>query len=76
MKTDRGEIVADEDGYHVRVLSEEAKFVSSASDPSKSELRGTPFLHASLKPLDEVDLDSGQNQINMFGNDCTGHCNT
>jgi len=52
----------------------EAKYVSSASDPSKSELRGEPFLHASLKPLDEVDLNSGLAQIEMFGNDCTGHC--
>ena len=38
--------------------------------------RGKPFLHNSLKPLDEVDLttDIERGQGEMFGNDCTGLC--
>lgn len=39
-------------------------------------LKGVPFLHASLKPLDRVDLstDIERGQGEMFGNDCTGLC--
>jgi hypothetical protein len=38
--------------------------------------RGKPFLHNSLKPLDQVDLstDIERGQGEMFGNDCTGLC--
>ena len=38
-------------------------------------LKGTPFLHNSCVPLNEVDLDSKyKDQINMFGNECEGMC--
>ena len=30
------------------------------------------YLHQSLKPLDEVDLN--ENQIDMFNDECEGHC--
>ena len=35
-------------------------------------LKGIPYLHKSLKPLDEVYLQ--ENQIDMFDNECEGHC--
>jgi hypothetical protein len=37
---------------------------------------GIPFLHASLKPLGEVDFstDIERGQGELFGNDCTGLC--
>jgi len=59
-----------------RRLREEAKFVSSKSDPAKSQLRGIPYLHSSLVPLDEVDFDSDQHQLNLWGGECTGGCAT
>lgn len=38
--------------------------------------RETPFLHSSLKPLDEVDFstDEDRGQQVMFGNECEGLC--
>ncbi len=38
--------------------------------------KGIPFLHASLKPLSEVDFSTEEErgQINMFNNECTGMC--
>jgi len=37
---------------------------------------GIPFLHSSLKPLDQVDFstDIERGQGDLFGNDCTGMC--
>ena len=35
-------------------------------------LKGEPYLHKSLKPLDEVYLQ--EDQIDMFENECEGHC--
>ena len=32
------------------------------------------FLHRSLEPLDEVDLDPDKDQVDMFGNECEGYC--
>ena len=32
------------------------------------------FLHKSCKPLNEVDFDKPDDQINMFENECTGGC--
>jgi hypothetical protein len=39
-------------------------------------MRGQVFLHRSLKPLDEVDLSTAEDngQLNLFNNDCTGIC--
>lgn len=39
-------------------------------------MRGIPFLHASLKPLGEIDFSTEEErgQINMFLNECEGHC--
>lgn len=39
-------------------------------------LRGTPFLHSSMVPLDEVDLSTAEDygQQDMFGNECEGMC--
>jgi hypothetical protein len=59
-----------------RRLREEKKFISSKSDPEKSQLRGIPYLHASLKPLDEVDLDTKKDQMDLWGGECTGGCGT
>lgn len=43
---------------------------------ASDRMGGIPFLHSSLKPLDEVDLttDIERGQGDMFGNDCTGLC--
>ena len=35
-------------------------------------LKGIPYLHRSLKPLDEVYLQ--EDQGNLFENECEGHC--
>lgn len=39
-------------------------------------LNGVPYLHASLKPLGEVDFSTEEDrgQLNMFGNECEGMC--
>jgi len=41
-----------------------------------AKLMGDAFLHASLKPLDQVDFadQKGHIQIDMFGNECEGLC--
>ena len=51
------------------------QFVNSRAKLEKP-LRGIPFLHASLKPLDEVEFKTGTDpdQVDMFGNDCSGVC--
>lgn len=36
--------------------------------------KGQAFLHASLKPLEEVDFNENQMEIDLFNNDCTGFC--
>jgi hypothetical protein len=39
-------------------------------------LRGVPFLHASRKPLGEIDFSTEEErgQLNMFNNECEGMC--
>lgn len=39
-------------------------------------MRGIPFLHNSLKPLDQVDFSTEEErgQLNMFNNECEGMC--
>jgi hypothetical protein len=32
------------------------------------------FLHSSRKPLSQIDLDKDTNQLDLFGNDCSGFC--
>lgn len=43
----------------------------AAADPTT---HGTPYLHASLKPIDEVEFDPDTGQIELFGNECAGLC--
>ena len=38
----------------------------------KTGMKEKVFLHQSLMPLDEVDFN--ENQIDMFENECEGHC--
>lgn len=33
-----------------------------------------PFLHRSCRPLDEVDLQEDQGELNLFINECEGYC--
>ncbi len=43
----------------------------------RNGVRGTKqrlFLHSSMTPIDEVDLDPDKNQIDLFGNECEGMC--
>lgn len=38
-------------------------------------MKGVPFLHSSLQPLDKVKLDAlDPRQANLFGNECEGMC--
>jgi hypothetical protein len=39
-------------------------------------MRGVPYLHSSLIPLDQVDLstDADRGQLSLFGNECEGMC--
>ena len=41
-------------------------------------IRSIPYLHASRKPLSEVDFSTEEErgQLNMFNNECEGMCNT
>jgi hypothetical protein len=39
-----------------------------------SRLDGTPFLHASRKPLSEVDFSATDPQMMLWGNECEGMC--
>lgn len=39
---------------------------------SETAITGTPYLHKSLKPLGSVEFVG--NQINMFNEECEGHC--
>jgi hypothetical protein len=40
-----------------------------------TNFRGTPFLHRSCLPLDQVDFSAPvDNQLNLFENECTGMC--
>jgi hypothetical protein len=43
-------------------------------DMSMSGLKRPAFLHRSLQPLDAVDFDLNRDQVDMFGNECEGHC--
>lgn len=44
--------------------------------PGVDPMRGEQFMHASLKPLDEVDLSTAEDrgQLNLFLNECEGMC--
>jgi hypothetical protein len=58
---------------------EDAVRVDHAIRANKAEgakLRAEPYLHRSLKPLDQVDLRSASElgQGDLFGNDCEGMC--
>ena len=37
-------------------------------------MRGVPYLHNSRRPLDEVDFSFGENQMDLFNNECLGMC--
>ena len=39
-------------------------------------MHGQAFLHRSLVPLEEIDFRSAEErgQLNLFDNDCSGHC--
>ncbi len=40
---------------------------------ARSILEGVPYLHNSLKPLDEIDFNSNR-QVDLFNNECEGMC--
>lgn len=50
----------------------------AAAPIGTGKVRGTPFLHRSLKPLDQVDFSTdvqrGQGLLAGFGNECEGMC--
>lgn len=47
---------------------------STVRGMTKLGLRHPAFLHRSLQPLDTVDFDPQRDQVDMFGNECEGHC--
>jgi len=54
------------------IFEAQLQFVKSKTDNQN----GIPFLHASLKPLDQVDFSTEEErgQLNMFNNECEGMC--
>lgn len=38
------------------------------------KFRGQAFLHRSCKPLDEIDFNLDQLELDLFINECEGHC--
>lgn len=56
------------------VVEYERRLIAAAA--SQQVLRGVPYLHASLKPIGEVEFSDlpGHMQVNLFGNECTGLC--
>lgn len=51
-----------------------AKYESELQAAASGVIKGEPFLHASLKPLREVDFSTDQSQPDMFTNECEGMC--
>ena len=49
------------------------EFEKKYQDAVKDVLDSKPFLHNSLKPLDQVDFPS-QKQVDLFNNECEGMC--
>ncbi len=47
-----------------------------AAAATQEALKGVPYLHASLVPLDQVDLQANPShgQLSLFGNECEGMC--
>lgn len=47
-----------------------------AASQRQEVLKGTPYLHESLVPLDEVDFQANPShgQLSLFGNECEGMC--
>lgn len=47
-----------------------------AASRTQEVLKGTPYLHESLVPLDEVDFSANVTvgQVSLFGNECEGMC--
>jgi hypothetical protein len=45
-------------------------------DTQQNRMRGTVYLHRSLKPIDEVDFGAKEReaQLDFFGNECEGMC--
>jgi hypothetical protein len=43
---------------------------------TQHRLKGTAYVHRSLKPLGEVDFSNAEDrgQLNMFNNECEGLC--
>lgn len=57
----------------------------NSPDTAATQIEGTqeqtlevPYLHASRKPLDEIDFTTAEEngQLSMFGNECEGMCGT
>jgi hypothetical protein len=68
LKTEEPEAFADAVNYEKR-MHEATK--------QQNVLRGTPFLHASCKPIGEVDFSTdaeNSGQLSLFGNECEGIC--
>ena len=53
-------------------FSEAVKVDDRIRDLSKKGVKEKIYLHRSLRPIKEIDFDD--NQIDMFGNECEGHC--
>jgi hypothetical protein len=57
-----------------RRIRAEKRFVSDNANPETAVIRGEQYLHRSCLPLDEIDFDKDKDQLDMFGNDCSGLC--
>lgn len=68
---------SNEEWRHIRETDKESWEKAIAFDKACRQLprmKSETFLHPSLKPLDEVDLDAPDPQLDMFQNDCSGMC--
>jgi len=50
--------------------------IRSGGTQFNAKIRGEQFMHASLEPLDQVDLSTAEDhgQLNLFNNECEGMC--
>tara|TARA_R100001594_G_scaffold35829_1_gene65418 strand:+ start:248 stop:1054 length:807 start_codon:yes stop_codon:yes gene_type:complete len=67
-KTDWLEVKKDKDEW--QEIIEFDKFIRDGGNKTADKI----FLHSSCKPIDQVDFDEKDDQLDMFNNECEGMC--
>ena len=74
---------SDQEWVHLRenspdefasVVQFEKSLQETCASATLNNLHGVPFLHPDGVPLDTVDFDKEDAQMNLFGNECEGMC--